>query len=111
MYYVSRGRHGAVIGAWSNPQFRTQESVQPSDSRLIRYLNSSPLSQRLAAAGVTVDDIASAAVRVGMFVDRDADGAITAAWNEPKRDLHERVPFDDSRLQAFLAPSAADEAA
>lgn len=111
-YYVNRNKRGDIVGAWSNPQYRTQDAVPPSNSGLIKYINSTPLGQRLAAMGLTVDDIKSLSVRgPGMYIDRGADGQVVGAWDTPRRDGQELVPLDDAALQAFLSPAAADVAA
>jgi hypothetical protein len=40
-------------------------------------LRRTPLSQKLAAIGLTIDDVAHAATRLGVYVDRSTDGGGT----------------------------------
>lgn len=103
-YYVSWDQRGNIVGAWSNRQHEAQDAVQPTNSKLIKYINSTPLGQRLGAVGLTVDDIRSLSVRApGLYVDRDAEGQVIGASDTPRRNEHELVPLDDPDLQAFLA--------
>lgn len=101
--YVERNNGGTVISAWSERQYPTQAALSDDDPALFRYMQSSTLSQKLAALGLTVDDVAQLATRFGKYVDRDERGLIIGAWDSPQRAGQELARFELPELQRFLA--------
>jgi hypothetical protein len=77
--FVERSAKGRrpVIAAWTSPQYPTQLELPDSDPAVLEYLRRTPLSQKLAAIGLTIDDVAQAATRLGVYVDRSTDGGGT----------------------------------
>lgn len=103
MFYVNRGRDGAVIGAWSDAQFPYQTSVDESDPALMRYLLRSTLSSKLAMLNLSTDDMALLSTQVGMYVDRDDHGRVSGAYEAPQRSYQELLPLHSPELQEYLA--------
>ena len=107
MLYIERDERGAVIAAWTERQYPTQAALREDDPALFKYLNASPLSIKLAAIDLTLDDLVQIVTRVGVYVDRDASGLIVASYDRPLRNGHEMVPRELPELQRFLAKVAA----
>jgi hypothetical protein len=101
--FVVRNQKGAIVAAYTAPQFRTQERVENHDPSLMAYLTRDPLSRIVFTnAGISVDDVALLAARTGKYVERGADEEIINATDAPIRDFQERVPLDARELVAFL---------
>ena len=102
--YVERAndRLRTVIAAYSEPMYPTQDFVVDNDPALVAYLNRSPTSRKLAALGLSADDVAQLGARPGKYVDRDENGIIVGAWDAPQRCAQELAPLELPELQRFL---------
>lgn len=101
--YVQRDAKGQICAAYSEAQFRTQESVPNDNPGLVAYLTRSVLSRALFTnVGLSVDDIALLATRTGKYVERGSDEEVISATAEPQRDFQELLPNNAAELVAFL---------
>ena len=114
-FFVTRStaRHRNIIAAYSEPQFKHQEHLPDTDPDLLVYTHRDALSKKLAMLGISTDDVTSIARRdqVAVYVDRDADGAIVAAFDQPQRLGHESTLAADAALHHFYAEQKAKETA